>query len=95
MSFNLINFFLEIKMISYFCSTELCSSLLLLLLIAVLNVHEIDGAKCTFSFVTGSAVCNNVDSFREVAQEMRSTWVNVKINNQLGGTFSMVLRGMT
>lgn len=64
------------------------------LLFAVWNVRDSHGAKCTFSFVSGSAVCNNVNSFREVALEIRSTWINVKINNQLGGSFDMVLRGM-
>lgn len=65
------------------------------LLLAVFNVREIGGAKCTFSFVQGAAVCNNVNSFREVAVEMRSTWISVKINNRLGGSFAMVLTGMT
>lgn len=65
------------------------------LLFTIWNVNEIDSAKCTFSFSSGTAVCNNVNSFQEVAKEMRSTWVNVKINNRNGGTFDMVLRGMT
>lgn len=65
------------------------------LLFTIWTVGEIDSAKCTFSFVSGTAVCNNVNSFREVAKEMRSTWVNVEINNRNSGTFDMVLRGMT
>lgn len=83
------------KMISTRVRSTKFSILLLVLSIAsVLNVHEVNGAKCTFSFTTGTAVCNNVNSFREVALEMRSTWINVNINNRLGGSFDMTVRGM-
>lgn len=66
----------------------------LLLLVAVLHVRDTIGAKCTFSFTSGTAVCNNVNSFREIVREIRLTWVNLKINNRLGGSFAMVLHGM-
>lgn len=64
-----------------------------ILLLSILSVREICGAKCTYSFSNGAAVCNNVNSFREVALEVRTTWINVQINNRLAGTFAMVLSG--
>lgn len=60
----------------------------------VLAVRESGQAKCAFSFVTGTAVCEDVNSFHEIAHEIRSTWINIKINNRLGGSFAMVIRGM-
>lgn len=46
------------------------------------------GQRCTYTFLTESAICGNSISMRDVSQEFRPSWKHVKVI-AYAGTFSL------
>lgn len=67
----------------------------LAILSLTLHVSSENGAKCAVSLSWPyPAVCNDVNSLRDIVDEIQPSWTNLKINNGIDRSFAMDALGI-